>query len=267
MEPRREAETAVYRVVRASAPVPADLLDADAILASARARILKESPRTTVAAVTLAATDLVLKRFRETGVVRLFEVLALGSHAMRVWTGAARLRDAGFAAPEIVAVLERRRFGICTDSCAVARWVPGEPLDQVWRASHGARRRALTVAFADYLRRLHLARLYPQDLRGANVLVVEGPDPVFVLVDLDRVRRHRSLSWRRRRKNVVQVHRSVGRGAPRAARLRFLRRYLGAPSRAELRRAVTEIVELSRIKDAEYARRRGETAGRRSAAR
>ncbi len=259
--------TAAYRVVRASAPVPSELLDADAILAGSRARLLKESARTTVAAVTVGGADLVLKRFREGGVARFFDVLALGSGAMRVWTGAARLRAAGFAAPEIVAVLERRRFGVCTRSCAVSRWVPGEPLDRLWRASDGARRRALTIAFADYLRRLHRARLYPQDLRGANVLVRGDREPVFVLVDLDRVRRHRRLSWRRRRKNVVQVHRSVGRGAPRTAGLRFLRRYLGAPSRAALRRAVGEIVAQGRIKDAEYARRRGEAPPRRRAQR
>ena len=251
-------DRAPYRVVRSSAPVPADLLDVDAMLASPRTRILKESARTTVGVVTIAGADLVLKRFRELGPTRVFDVLALGSGAMRVWSGAARLRHAGFAAPEIVAVLERRRFGICVASCAVSRWVPGEPLDHFWRAVRGAARRTLTVAFADWLRRLHAARLYPQDLRGANVLVTGGDRPEFVLVDLDRVRRHRPLSWARRRKNVVQVHRSVGRGAPATDRLRFLRHYLGTVSRAELRRIVREILDLSRIKDAEYARRRGE---------
>jgi hypothetical protein len=256
-----------YRVVRSSAPLAADLLDVDGILASPRARVLKESARTTVAVVTIAGADLVLKRFREIGPTRVFDVLALGSGAMRVWTGAARLRQAGFAAPEIVAVLERRRLGICVASCAVSRWVPGEPLDQLWRMRRGAARRTLTVAFADWLRRLHAARLYPQDLRGANVLVTGGDDPEFVLVDLDRVRRHPRLSWARRLKNVVQVHRSVGRGAPAADRLRFLRRYLGDVSRAELRRAVREVLDLSRTKDAEYARRRGDTRPPRSASR
>ncbi len=267
MDGARASRRASYRAVRTSAPVPADLLDVDAILASPRARVLKESARTTVAVVTVGGADLVLKRFRETGLLRVFDVLCLGSGAARVWKGAERLRRAGFAAPETVAVLERRRFGVCTRSCAVTRWVPGEPLDQLWRARRGSARRALTVGFAEYLRRLHRARLYPQDLRGANILVTGDREPVFVLVDLDRVRRHRRLSWSRRRKNVVQVHRSVGRGAPRTERLRFLRRYLGTPTRRELRRAVAEIMELSRIKDAEYARRRGEAPRRRSAVR
>jgi hypothetical protein len=259
--------SAAYRIVRSSAPVPADLLEVDAVLGSPRTRVLKESTRTTVGVVTVAGGDLVLKRFRELGPTRVFDVLALGSGAMRVWTGAERLRAAGFDVPEIVAVLERRRFGMCVASCAVSRWVPGEPLDQRWRARRGGARRALTVAFADWLRRLHAARLYPQDLRGANVLVVGEAPPQFVLVDLDRVRRHRRLSWRRRRKNIVQVHRSVGRGAPATERLRFLRRYLVDASRAQLRAAVREILALSATKDAEYARRRGEVPRQRSVAR
>jgi hypothetical protein len=39
-----------------------------------------------------------------------------------------------------------------------------------------------------------------------------------------------------------------------------LRRYLGAPSRDELRRRAAEILAVGRAKDAEYARRRGEVA-------
>ena len=127
--------------------------------------------------------------------------------------------------------------------------------------------RTLTIAFADYLRSLHAAGLYPQDLRAANVLVARENPPEFVLVDLDRVRRYRRLSWRRRRKNVVQVHRSVGRGAPRRESLRFLQRYLGNPSPSELRRVAAELVALGERKDAEYARRRGLTPEAAAAAR
>jgi hypothetical protein len=158
----------------------------------------------------------------------------------------------------MVAVLEAPRFGLPITSCAATRWVAGEPLDVVGRTRRGAARRALTLALADWLRALHAAGLYPQDLRAANLLVPPETPPRFVLVDLDRVRRYRHLSWRRRRKHLVQVHRSVGRGASRTTKLRFLRRYLVNPTRGELRRIVREVLWLSGVKDAEYARRRGE---------
>lgn len=245
-----------YRVRRSRGPLPSELLAVDATLAGPQVRVLKASARTTVAALTVAGVDVVLKRFRDTGLVHAIEVLVLGSRAARVWNGAANLRGAGFPAPEVLAVLEAPVVGVPVRSCAVTRWVAGVQLDERWRASAGAERRRLTLALADYLRALHEAGIYPQDLRAANVLV-DGAMR-FTLVDLDRVRRYRRLSWRRRRKNVVQVHRSVGRGAARTARLRFLRRYLGTPTRGELRRVVREILGESVRKDAEYARRRGE---------
>jgi hypothetical protein len=256
-----------YRVRQVCGPLPPQLLAIDEVLAGDRVRVLQDGSHATVAVLPVDGTELVLKRFRDGTLTRVFEVLALGSSAARVWWGAACLRAAGFPAPEVIAVLERRRLGIAIASCAVTRRVPGLALDELWRARRGAARRALTIAFADYLSRLHEAGIYPQDLRGANVLVPCEQPPVFVLVDLDRVRRYRRLSWNRRRKNLVQVHRSVGRGARRSEGLRFLRRYLGAVGHAELARAATEIVRLGRVKDAEYARRRGATALRASGGR
>jgi hypothetical protein len=254
----------LYRVRCSLGPVPAQLLAVDEVLRGPDVHLLKDDARTTVAVLAVGGTELVLKRFREGSLVRVLEVLALGSGAARVWQGATRMRAAGFPVPEIIAVLERPRLGVPTRSCAVARRVPGMPLDELWRVRHGAARRALAVAFADYLRRLHQAGLYPQDLRGANVLVSSETPAAFVLVDLDRVRRYRRVSWRRRRKNLVQVHRSVGRNAARSYGLRFLRRYLGNASHDELGRAALEILRLGKVKDAEYLRRRTAAAARAS---
>jgi hypothetical protein len=243
--------------VRHGAVAPA-LRAVEDVLAAPETRVLKDGRRGTVAAVRTAEGTLVLKRFRDDTPLRFAVALALGSSAHRVWRASALMRDAGFAVPEPIAALERRRFGVAVRSCMIARWVDGPGLDEVWRMRRGAARRSLTIGFADYLRGLHAAGLYPQDLRAANVLVARENPPLFVLVDLDRVRRYRRLSWRRRRKNLVQIHRSVGRGAPRRESLRFLRRYLGNPSAAELRRVAAEIVAYGRWKDAEYARRRGD---------
>jgi len=258
-----------YTVRRARGSVPADLLAVDAVLARDDTRILQSGVRTSVGSVTRDGTQLVLKRFHEHTLARVLETLALGSGAARAWRGAARLGDAGFDAPEIVAVLERRRLGVPLWSCAVARLVPGPSLEALWRTRTGRIRRELTIAFADWVRRLHGAGIYPQDLRGANVLVPSEHPPRFVLVDVDRVRRYRRLSWRRRRKNLVQVQRSLGRGASLRDRVRFLRRYLtpaGAPEngRGAVRRLGSEILRYADVKDAEYARRRTAAAAARA---
>ncbi|HEY2386665.1 MAG TPA: lipopolysaccharide kinase InaA family protein [Candidatus Binatia bacterium] len=233
-----------------------ELLVADDLLAREPRRVLQASDRTTVVAVTLGGRELVVKRYQDRTVARALETLALGSRAARLWRGASRLAAAGFATPEVMAVLERCSLGIPLVSCAVTAFVPGPPLDALWRERAGTARRRLLVAFADWLRRLHAAGLYPQDLRAANVLVPSESPPTFVLVDLDRVRRYRRLSWRRRRKNLAQVYRSVGRGASLGEKARFLRAYLGPGAPAELRARGAGIERLGRRKDAEYARRR-----------
>lgn len=251
-----------YRVRRARAPIPAELLAVDDVLARDTTRVLQVGERTTVGAVQSREGELVLKRFHERTLARVLETMALGSGAARVWRGAERLAAAGFETPEILAVLERPALGLPVWSCAIARHVSGPSLDVLWRSRTGAARRRLTIAFADYLRRLHAAGIYPQDLRGANVLVPCEDPPRFVLVDVDRVRRYRRLSWRRRRKNLVQIHRSVGRGAPPRDALRFLRRYLGVPVAGALRDAVVDVLRLAATKDAEYAGRRSAAAAR-----
>lgn len=254
-----------YRVRRSRVPIPPHLLAVEDVIAGSSARVLKEGLRTTVAVIAQGGTEIVLKRFREDAIVHRLESLFVGSGASRVWRGAALLARAGFPAPEVLAVLERRRFGLPFRSCVVVRYVEGRTVDELWRDRTGLARRALTVAFARYLRRLHDAGLYPQDVRGANVLVETEDPPVFVLVDLDRVRRYRHVSWRRRRKNLVQVHRSVGRDAALREQLRFLRHYLGEAHRNERRGVLREILEQSRVKDAEYQRRRRMVERRRSA--
>ncbi len=264
-----------YSVRCARGSVPADLLDVDAVLARDETRILQSGARTTIGAVTHDGAELVLKRFHEHTWARVLETMALGSGAARAWRGAARLADAGFEPPAIVAVLERRRLGVPLWSCAVAQYVPGPSLDALWRTCAGGARRRLTIAFADWVRCLHGAGIYPQDVRGANVLVPSEDPPRFVLVDVDRVRRYRRLSWRRRRKNLVQVQRSLGRAASLRDRVRFLRCYLSAapaplasPSpargRGAVRRVGSEILRHADVKDAEYARRRTAAAAARA---
>ena len=103
------------------------------------------------------------------------------------------------------------------------------------------------------------------DLTFGNVSVLDADAGVFaikpsgvdydqltpesmVLVDLDRVRVYRHLSWQRKLKNLVQVEFSL-RGQSRfAERLTFLRAYLGPVDRAELVRTAREIFAARRLK-------------------
>ena len=153
-----------YRVRRARVSLPDELLAVDAVLARADTHILQSGARTTVGAVTRDGAELVLKRFHEHTLARVLETLALGSGAARAWRGAARLADAGFEAPEIVAVLERRRFAVPIWSCAVIRHVAGPSLDALWRTRGGgaaAIARELPVVAGDDERRAAWRLAFP----------------------------------------------------------------------------------------------------------
>ena len=216
-----------WRVSRGELPAGIAHADADLWLAAPETVLWKQRRRKTVGLVRAGSGEWVFKRFRDTAPRHCLEVLALGSSAASVWNAARLLGEQGFRTPEYAAVLERKRLGLALESCAIARRVVGPALSTAWLESPPARRAELAHAFALYLRALHAAGIYVQDLRPANLIVPLGEPLAFVLIDMDRVRRWPRLSWARRVKNLVQVHRSLRAHASQADELRFLRTYLG----------------------------------------
>jgi hypothetical protein len=100
--------------------------------------------------------------------------------------------------------------------------------------------------------------LFTSDLQETNLMLEEAGGELRIhFVDLDGFRRLRRVSWRRRRRNLVQLDRSVGRFMSRAERLRFLYTYLGAGwNRAAVRKLVAHLARERMRKDREFARRR-----------
>jgi tRNA A-37 threonylcarbamoyl transferase component Bud32 len=238
----------------------AALAAADEILARSDAHLLKHPyAGRTVGLVTIDGEQLVVKRFEEYGPLDRVERWVTGSAAERAARGIARVRAAGLAAPDLVAVLATDRWRNECRSLLVTRALVGaEPADRVWQSLRGRARFAFARALAAYVRELHARGLYPQDVWARNFLV-RRPAGGFeiVLVDLDRVRAYRRLAWRRRMKNLVQLHRSFGRSARTAEQVCFLRAYLGAVPDDELRAVGRAILAASRRKDAAWERKHG----------
>lgn len=233
------------------------------LLESPATRIYKRDKQRTVARVVVNGRPLVLKLFDETGFLHRLLSGATGSAASRAASGAGRMQRAGFAVPELVAVLEQGHgFGRRGSGLVTVAIDDGVAAHETWRALKGRARLRFAFSFAHYLRDLHARGLYPQDLWPKNILVQErGHRWRFVLVDLDRVRSYTQVSRRRRLKNLVQIERSLGREASDVERLAFLRAYASTKAEAELRRAGTEILSAGQRKDAEYARRRRRASG------
>lgn len=221
--------------------------DPDRLLTRTDCRIVKHQPKVIVGRIATPAGILWVKRYNVFAPRLALASLWQASPARGAWGGAQAVAARGFAVPEPVAAIERRVAGVLRASFFITREVAGAvTADVFWQTilaeADPARRRAARHAFAralgDLFRRLHAAGIYHNDLKDVNVMV-RGPldAPEFVLLDLERVRIVAQLGRGRRRKNLVQLARTLGRHASAADRLRFLTAFLGAAAGREERRA------------------------------
>ncbi|MEA2626938.1 MAG: hypothetical protein QOD06_2983 [Candidatus Binatota bacterium] len=255
------------------------LADPERLLADPAARPVKDHVRTAVSAVDVGGRTVYVKRFKPYAWYRRLEAALLGSQARRAWRAAAELERAGFAVPPRLALVETADFGLGGDSYLVSAAVAGAESGVLfWRgltgASAGRERRRVVGEAARFLRRFHDAGFYSKDANAGNFLVRSpeaGGIEIFAL-DLENVRRMRSVSRRRRLKNLVQLYRPLRTEVRRLDRVRFVSAYLSgagdAARREEARRAETsrwlaDLAELDRRKEREY-RARGSAASRRA---
>ena len=170
-----------------------------------------------------------------------------GSRAARAARGAEQLREIGLGHPESLAVAERRRLGLVSESFLVTRFVTGaKPLPAAIPALRAApaRRRALAYALGDLIGTLHARGLDHSDLKHSNLLVT--PHDSWVLLDLDSLASSRKPIWRRRVRALGQLEAyatDLYPWLPRTDRLRFLRAYLRQnPELSSRRRELVDAV-------------------------
>lgn len=215
---------------------------------------VKRAARRSVVRTRLGGTDAFVKLYDEGGLLYRLERLTTGSAARRALRAWERLRARRFAVPPIIAVVEESGWRSRWRSALVTRAVPWPALDTTLSETEGGERVRLLEALGHWVRGLHRAGLYPQDLRAANLLVQRvGRGWSFVLVDFDRVRTYRRLNWRRRRKNLVQIYRSLPVGAEQGKGI-FLGAYAG--SAAHLAALAADVERAAGRKERAKERRR-----------
>jgi tRNA A-37 threonylcarbamoyl transferase component Bud32 len=185
-----------------------------------------------------------------------------GSAARRSLQAARMLTAAGFQVPEPFAAREELWRGAISSSWILSQALTGRVFSRFIERGHAPadseRRRRALDAVARCVRRLHDAGLFTSDLQETNLMLDQLDGEVRIhFVDLAGFRRLRRVSWRRRRRNLVQLDRSVGRFMSGSERLRFLRTYLGPEwDRAALRRTVALLLRERERKERQFARRR-----------
>lgn len=190
------------------------------------------------------------------------------SGALRSLAGAETLKGAGFRTGEPVAAVEVRSAGMLTKSFYLSEEITGaKTADAYWQEEllpvrsaagfHG--RRNFLARLANLFRSLHNAGIYHNDLKDANILVWAGEgEERFYLLDLEGVRKGRCLSERRRIKNLVQLHRTLGAILTASERLFWLREYLGKlfSNREARRRTIRKILLATGRKDRRAVKKR-----------
>jgi hypothetical protein len=239
--------------------------DPDRLLASPRCRLVKDQTKVRVGVVDAAGIGpTYVKRYNAFSWRVRLGSLFVRSPALRALAGSRLLVQAGFRAAVPVAALEYRRWWLLEKSFFLTAEVTGAvPADQFWWGARGESprlRRAFIVSIARLFAELHRAGIYHGDLKDANVLIRrEGDDIACYLLDLEHVRRRRKLASRRRVKNLVQLHRTLGRLASARENLLFLRAYLGEEGRSRRVRRVwwRRVCAAARRKDLRHALRGG----------
>lgn len=219
------------------------LADADRLLSSPGCQIIKDQKKIKVGRLAMEVRGQVqsvyVKRYNAFSLRYRLGSLFTRSAALRAWRGAATLERAGFLTGRPIAAVEWRTWGMLTKSFYLSSEVPqARTVDVHWREElspivgfQGFRwRRAFLRALGELFRSLHQANIYHNDLKDTNIMACPrngDRDARVYLLDLEGVRTYRRLAWRRRVKNLVQIHRTLGRFLRGSEKLYVLKHYLG----------------------------------------
>jgi hypothetical protein len=251
------------------------LADADALFAEPCSSVVKDQKKIKVGRIKLqvagAAHSLYIKRYNAFSLRYKLVSPLMRSGAFRALEGAAILRAADIPIAAPIAAVENRRGGALIKSFFLSEEiVGGKTIDAYWREEltnvvgregRVSRRRFLDE-LAGLFATLHGRDIYHNDLKDANILAVAGhsnrPLRLFLL-DLEGVRRYKSLSLTRRIKNLVQLNRTFGRSLSRVEKLIFVNKYLGAKfsERQGRRELIASVLFESRRLDGVKSRQSG----------
>lgn len=244
------------------------LADADSFFADSGCHIVKDQRKIKVGRLTVAIAGqprtIYVKRYNAFSLRYKLLSRFSRSGAFRALQGAAILRAAEIPTAVPVAAVEHRRGGVLSKSFFIAHEIRGgKTADAYWRdeltgaldrAGFKSRQRFL-AKLAALFASLHAEQIYHNDLKDANILVAgdqSGNDFQLFLLDLEGIKRYRSLSQKRRVKNLVQLNRTLGRYLRASEKLYFLKSYLGSgfAARPARRRWIDRVANESQRLDA-----------------
>jgi serine/threonine protein kinase len=217
------------------------LADADQWLRDPTCQIIKDQKKIKVGRLNVAVAGIVrsvyVKRYNAFSLRYKITSPFIRSGALRALRGAAILRQANIATAVPVAAVEHRFGGVLSKSFFISEEIArGKTIDAYWREHLRVlpgregfkRRRNFLISLAWMFRTLHAQNIYHNDLKDANILAVANAfeSESLALLDLEGIRECSLLSDKRRTKNLVQLHRTLGRNLRWTDKAVFLKSYL-----------------------------------------
>jgi Lipopolysaccharide kinase (Kdo/WaaP) family len=217
------------------------LADPDRLLADRACEIIKDQKKITVGRITLGGVSvpcaIYVKRYNVFSLRHRLVSPFIMSGALRALHGATVLRRCNIPSAVPLAAIERRYWGVLTKSFFISEEITGgKTVDAYWRddlqflpgAAGVRQRRDFLVRLGQLFQMLHGHEIYHNDLKDANILAApKQQTTAFFLLDLEGVRQYVRLSKKRRLKNLVQLHRTLGRYLRGPDKLVVLKHYLG----------------------------------------
>jgi len=217
------------------------LADPDRLLSDRACEIIKDQKKITVGRVSLGGVfvpcTIYVKRYNVFSLRHRLISPFIMSGALRALHGATVLRRCNIPSAVPLAAVERRYWGVLAKSFFISEEITGgKTVDAYWRddlqflpgAAGVRQRRDFLVRLGQLFQMLHGHEIYHNDLKDANILAAPRQQATaFFLLDLEGVRQYVRLSKKRRLKNLVQLHRTLGRYLRGPDKLVVLKHYLG----------------------------------------
>jgi tRNA A-37 threonylcarbamoyl transferase component Bud32 len=226
--------------------------------------ILKKTAKETVSVISVTqdgtACTVVIKEARFTSLFSRLRNTLFSSRARRNWIGARALRVRGVSTPDALALLECRGGLLLGRTILITRYLDRSQelneyvllrYNRVLSDEETRHKKRFIAALAGVIRDMHTKGIYHADLKSNNILVCEEADSwrLFV-VDLDRLRCDRRLSFEERATNLAQMNASVAACITPANRMLFFRYYAqGTPLAKEGKRYFKRIMDIGRKKN------------------
>jgi serine/threonine protein kinase len=212
------------------------LANPDSLFELPAARIVKDSPTTKAAVVTVevggAGHALHVKRLNRRGMDFTVKYLFQCSRARRLFRNHVALIERGVPTLQPIAAISERAGPFLRSSFLITKQIEAKPLFTLWEkdlypsGNSPERRRKLMTDVALLVAKMHTAGVFHRDLKSSNILVKTDGRPV--IADLDGARMRSSVSYRQRVRDLARLSTSLVPLANMADRHVFLKEYIAA---------------------------------------